>query len=143
MLGILDLAHEPGDDIHPRFLGELLGLDLVTHRGDGVHRRADEGDAVLRQFLGKRSSLGQEAITRMHRLGPGLLAGRDDLVRDQIALRGGRRADVHGFVSHLHKRRAGIGIRIDRDGLDTHPPGGLNHPASDFATVGDEDFFEH
>ena len=50
---------------------------------------------------------------------------------------------MHGLVSHLHERRAGIGIGIDRDGLDTHAPRGLDDPASNFAAVGDEDFLEH
>ena len=73
VLGILDLADEAGDDVDARLQRELLGLNLVAHRGDGVHRRADEGDAFLGQRLGKAGPFGQEAIARMHRLGPGLL----------------------------------------------------------------------
>ncbi len=143
MLGILDFTDETRDDIDPRFLGELLGLDLVPHRRNRADRRPDKGNALGLELLGKAGPLGQEAIARVNRLGPGLLAGGDDLVGDQIGLCSGRRADVHGLVRHLHERRAGIGIGIDRNGLDTHPAGGLDHPASDFATVGDEDFLEH
>ena len=143
MLGILDLTHEAGDNIDPRFLGQLLGLDLVPHRRNRAHGGPDKGNALGLELLGKAGPLGQEAIARMNRLGPGRLAGGDDLVRDQVALRGGRRTDVDGFVCHLHEGRAGIGIGIDRNGLDTHPAGGLDHPASNFATVGDEDFLEH
>jgi hypothetical protein len=38
---------------------------------------------------GKRLALGQEAVAGMHRLAPGLAAGLDDLVDQQIALGGG------------------------------------------------------
>jgi hypothetical protein len=49
---------------------------------------------------------------------------------------------MHRLVGHLHERRARIGIGIDGDGLDTHAAGGLDDPAGDFATIGDEDFLE-
>ena len=63
----------------PGLAGQLLALDLVAHRRDGVRRRADEGDALGLQRLDEAGALGQEAVARMHRLGPGLLAGGDDL----------------------------------------------------------------
>jgi len=143
VFGILDLADETGDDIHARFFRQLLALDLVPHRRDGVHRRADEGDVLLRERLGKARPLGQEAISRMHRIGPSLLAGGDDLVRDQIAFSRGRRADMHRLVRHGDEGRARIGIGIDRNRGDAHAAGGLDHPASDFAAIGDEDLVEH
>ena len=36
-----------------------------------------------------------------------------------------------------------IGIGINRDSLNAHLPRGLNHTASNFAAIGDEDFFNH
>jgi hypothetical protein len=50
---------------------------------------------------------------------------------------------MHRLVRHLHKWCARIGIGIDRDSRDSHPACGLDDTASDFATVGDQDFFEH
>jgi hypothetical protein len=44
---------------------------------------------------------------------------------------------MHGLVGHLHKRRARIGIGIDRDRRDAHPARGFDNPASYFATVCD------
>ena len=41
--------------------------------------RADEGDLVLFEDLGEAGILGEEAIARMHGVGAGDLAGRDDL----------------------------------------------------------------
>jgi hypothetical protein len=83
-----------------------------------------------RQRLGKAGAFGQEAIARMDRFGPGLLARLDDLVGDQIGLRSGRWADMDRLVGHLHERRARIGIGIDGDGLDTHAAGGLDNTAA-------------
>ncbi len=143
MLGIVDLADEAGDDIDARLQGQLLRFNLVAHRSDGIHRRADEFDALLGERLGKRGAFGEETIARMDRFRPGLLGRRDDLVGDQIAFGCRRRADMHRLVRHLDERRARIGVRIDRDGLDTHPARGLDNPASNFAAIGDEDFFEH
>ncbi len=93
--------------------------------------------------LDEGGAFGEEPIARMHRLRPGLLAGGDDLVGDQIAFAGGRGADMHRLVRHLHEGRARIGIRIDRDRGNAHPPRSADDPASDFAAISDEDFGEH
>ena len=143
MFGILDLADEAGDDVDARFHREFLGLDLVAHRGDGVHRRADESDAFRFQRFDEARAFGQEAIARMHRFGPGLLGRGNDLVRHQIAFRSGCGADMHRLVRHANEGRARIGIGIDRHGRDTHALGRLDDAAGDFATIGDEDFREH
>ena len=143
VLGILDLAHEAGDDVDARFLRQFLGLDLVAHGGNRVHRRADKGDASGGQRLGKAGPFRQETIARMHRLRPGLFRGSDDLVGNQIGFRSRRRANMHRLIRHPHERRAGISVGIDRHRLDTHATGRLDHPAGDFATIGDKDFLEH
>ena len=96
---IADLGAEPqrGGDVGHRAvrarhhrnaenLGSAFGLDLVAHRADVLGTRADEGDAVLGQDLGEARVLGEEAIARMHRLGPGDLAGRDDGRNVEIAV---------------------------------------------------------
>jgi hypothetical protein len=36
-----------------------------------------------------------------------------------------------------------VGLRIDRDRLDPHAAGGLDDPAGDFATIGNQDALEH
>ena len=143
MFGVVDLTDKAGDDIDASLHRQLLGLDLVAHGGNRVHRRADKSDALGGQRLGKAGAFGQEAIARMHRLRAGSLARGDDLFGQQIRLCSRRRPDMHRLVSHLHKGRARIGIRIDRNSLDPHPARGLDDAASNFATVGDQDFFEH
>ena len=95
------------------------------------------------QRLGEAGALGEEAIARMDGLGAGRLAGGDDLVGDQVAFGGRRRADMHRLVGHLHKRRARVGVGIDRDGLDAHAARRADDAAGNFAAIGDEDFLEH
>ena len=143
VLGIIDLTDKAGDDIDARFQRELLALDLVTHRGNRVYRRADKRDAFRRQCLGKAGAFGEKAIARMNRIRACRLARSDNLVGQQIALRSGRGANMHRLIRHPHKRRARIGIGINRHCGNTHPARGLNHPASNFAAIGDEDFLEH
>ena len=89
MFGIVNLPDKAGDDVDARRHGEFLGLDLVAHRGNRVHRWADKGDALGLELFGKAGAFGQEAIARMHSFCAGCLARRDDFVRDQIRL-GGR-----------------------------------------------------
>ena len=93
-------------------------LDLVAHGGDRLSVRPDEDDPRLGQRLGKGGALGEKAIAWMHRLGAALAAGGHDLVDDQVALRGGRRADRDGGVGHFHMQRIAVCLGIDRDGFD-------------------------
>ena len=47
----------------------------------------------------------------MHGLCAGFLARGNDLLGDQIGLVGGRRADMHGLVSHFHMHGIAVGSR--------------------------------
>ena len=133
--------------IDPGGLGDLLGFDLVAHRLDRADRRADESNAFLFQAQGEILVLAEEPIAGMHGLGPGLLAGLDDAVDDQIAFGRGRGTDRHSLAAQrqrrLHMQRLGIGLGIDRDGGNAHLMGGAHHAAGDFAPVGDQDLLEH
>ena len=143
MFGVLNLADEARHDVDACLHRKFLGFDLIAHCGNRIYRRTDEFNAFLGQRLGKAGPFGQEAIARMNRLGPGLLAGVDDLFGDQIAFRRRRRPDMHCLIRHPHKWRARIGIGIDRHGGNPHPARSLDDPASDFAAIGDQDFLEH
>src|SRR3546814_15800 len=116
--------------------------DVCSSDLDRVAIRADEGDAVLFEGSGELAVLRQEAIARMHRLGAGLLAGRDDLLDDQVALGGSRRADMHGLVGHAHVQGTIVGIGIDRHRPDAKLAAGLDDAAGDFAAIGNQDLLE-
>ena len=143
MRRVLDHAKEARHGRDLGGVGEFLRLDLVAHGGDGVGIGADEDDPRLRQRLCKGLALREKAVAGMHRLGARLLAGRDDAVDEEVGFGGGGRADMDGLVGHLHMERIAVGVRIDGDGGDSHAPGGLDDPAGDFATVGDQYFLEH
>ncbi len=142
-LGIGDLAEETGNDVDAGGLGELLRFDLVAHRGDRVRGWPDKGDPGIGAGARETLALGQEAVARMDAVGAGLLGGEQDQVGEQIALPRRRRPEADALVGHQHVRRAGVGIRIDRNRGDPHLLGGAHYAARDFATVRDEDLLEH
>ena len=143
LVGILDHAEMAGNRRDVGAGGGLLQLDLVAHGGDRLSVRPDEDDPRLGQRLRERGAFGEKAIAWMHRLGAALLAGGHDLVDDQVALRGGRRADGDGGVGHFHMQRIAVGLGIDRDGFDAHAARGFDDPAGDLAAIGNQDSLEH
>src|SRR4051812_49418104 len=72
-----------------------------------------------------------------------LLRRRDDRVTAQV--RFSRRAgpDMYRLVGHAHVQRLGIGIRVDRDRADSHPPRSPDHPARNLAAIGNEERSDH
>ena len=143
VLGVRDLAEVAGHGRHLGLGGGLLALDLVAHGGNGARVGADEDDAGLLQRDRERLALGQEAVAGMHGLRAGRAAGLDDLVDQQIRLRGRRRADGDGLVGHLHVQAVPVGVGVDRDRLDAELARRLDDAAGDLAAVGDQDFLEH
>jgi len=143
LVGVLDQPHIARHRRNAGLLRQFLRGDLVAHRLDRRRRRPDEDDAGLFQGLGEFHVLRQEAVARVHRFGAGLTDRIHDLVDHDIGLVRGRRADMHGFVSHLHMQRMRVGIGIDGHRLDAHLAGRFDHPAGDFAAVCDQDFLEH
>jgi hypothetical protein len=50
---------------------------------------------------------------------------------------------MHRLVGHGHMQRIAVGVGIDRHRRNAHLLGGLDDPAGDFATVGDQDLGKH
>jgi hypothetical protein len=140
---VLDDAEMAGNDVDLRLLRQLLRFDLVAHGGDGLGRRPDEDDARLLERRREGTVLRQEAIAGMHGLGAGLAAGFHDLVDQEVAFGGGRRADQHGVIGHFDVERIAVGLGIDGDGLDPHPPRRFDNPAGDLAAICDQNSLEH
>ncbi len=143
LLAVFDDAEMARNHTDFGFGGEFFQLDLVAHRLDRARIGSDEDDALVRERLGEGGALGEETVARMNRLGARLLAGRDNLVDQQIRLPRRRRPEMNLLVRHLDMQRVLIGVRIDRDGGDAHLAGGLNDAASDLATIGDQNFTKH
>jgi len=91
-------------------LGDFLGGDLVAHLLDRANGWPDEGDASGFQRLGEFGVFRQEAVARMHGLGPGLLDRVHHLVDHDIGLVGGWWADMHRLVGHADMQRVAVGV---------------------------------
>ena len=79
----------------------------------------------------------------MNGLGAALLAGRDDLLDHQIALRRSGWTDQDGLIRHLDVESVFIGLRVNGDRFDAHFAGRLDDPAGDFAAIGNQNTLEH
>ena len=71
---------KPGMVATPASCASVFDGDLVAHRGDRVRLGPMNTTPASLQRLGELGVLGKEAVARMHGLGAGLLAGRDDRV---------------------------------------------------------------
>jgi hypothetical protein len=143
VLGGVDRRVVAGDRVDLGGGRELLRLDLVAHRRDRRVLRTDEDDALGLDPARELGVLGQEPVARVDRLGAGLLAGRDDLVGDEVRLAARRRTDQDRLVGQLDVQRVAIGFGIHRDGRDVHPPRRLDDATGDLAAVGNQDLLEH
>ena len=79
----------------------------------------------------------------MHAIGARALRRIKDRFCIEIGFLRARPADVKSLVGAKSMQRAPVGIRINRNARNPHPPRSGEDAAGDFAPVGDEDFFEH
>ncbi len=128
---------------HPGPLHQRLGAAFQSHGADRVRRRTDEDQAGLRTRLGELGVLRKKSVARMHTLRAGLPCHLDQLVDAKIAFGRCRRPDRISLVALPDVKRAGVSIRIDRDGAKPKPRGGARDPAGDLAAVGNQDGREH
>ena len=140
---VLDLADVAGHEETPAAAANRLDSILSPIASMAPRVGADEDDPRLGAAPGEAGVLGQEAEAGVDGLGAGLVAGVDDLVGDQVGLGRRRRADRHRLVGHLDGQAAGVGLGIDRDRGDAHPPRGLDDADRDLAAIGDQDLREH
>jgi len=89
-----------GDDRDPRLLHDRARAGLAAHGLDRARGGAYEDDPRVLARFGELGILGEKAVTGVDRFGAALLAGVEDLVDAQIALRCLSRADCHGCIGH-------------------------------------------
>jgi hypothetical protein len=144
--GLLDVPHRPRRATrhgHAGFSDQVAGPDLVTHRLDRLWRRADPDQPCLLHPPGEGGVLGQEAVPRVHRLGPGLPGRLQQSLDVPVALRRWRRSDRDRLVGLAHIGQLGVCLGVHGDRLQTHPLHGPDDPPGDLATVGDEHSLKH
>ena len=98
---------------------------------------------MVGEDLGESRVFGQEAVARMHGVGAGDLAGREQRGDVEIGILRGRRPDADAFVGQPHMHRVGVGGGMHGHGLDAELLAGAQHAQCDFAAIGYEDFVEH
>ncbi|MCY1275166.1 hypothetical protein D9M70_238010 [compost metagenome] len=121
----------------------VLGGHLVAHQADHIGGRADEGEARALDLLGEVGVLGQEAVTRVNAIGTGDFSGGDDRRDVQVGLAGRGRADAHRFVGQRQMHQLAIGGGVNGHRLDPELLARAQDAQRDFATVGDQHFFQH
>jgi hypothetical protein len=106
-------------------------------------RGADEDEVMRLHHLGEGGVLGEKAVARVDRLGPGDQRGGDDGGHVEIGIARGRRADAHALIGETDMHGVGIGGGMHRDRGDSQFAAGAQHAQRDLAAIGDEDFLEH
>ena len=144
LVGVGDLAEIAGDDVDPGLLAPASSISILSPIaaiafGGGPMKAMPASSSARAKLV----ALGQEAVARMHRLGAGRPAGVDDQLGLEIGFRRRRRPEPDALVGQLHMRRARVGVGIDGDGRDPHPPRGADDSAGDLAPVGDQNLLEH
>ena len=134
---------EPGTTGMPSLRAVRLASILSPIRRMCSALRADELHAVLGEDFGKARVLRQEAVAGMHGVGAGDLAGGQNGRDVEIAVLGRRRADAHALVGEAHMHGVGVGGGMHRHGRNAELLAGAQHPQSDLAAIGDQDFIEH
>ena len=131
---------------HQRHTGgfhQALGLSLEAHGQNRRGRGANEHQPGCGAGLGKVFVLAQKAVAGVHGLCARVFGRLQNPLPTQVAVFGCAAAHMHGFITRLHMLSTCIGVRINGHCLDAHAAGSSGHSAGDFATVGDQYFFEH
>ncbi len=99
--------------------GDASRLRLVAEAADHFGRRADKGEPVRLADLGEVGILGQESVTRVDGIGPGLQGGLDDGRGVEIAVpwRGGPNLDR--LVRVRYRRCGPVSGRVADDAPDS------------------------
>ena len=132
-----------GNDRHTGLDHQFLGGILQAHGADGAGARADEDKVCGGDRIDEIRVFGQEAIAGMDGLCACGACCRDNGFTAQIAVARGRAADVNRLVREGDVSGLRVGVGIDRNRGDAEFARGLDDTAGDFATVGDQDLFEH
>ena len=98
---------------------------------------------VVGEDLGKAGILGEEAVARMHRVGAGDLAGREQRGYVEIAVLRRRRADADAFIGKPHMHGISVRRGMHGNGGDAELLAGPEHAKRDLAAIGYQDLVEH
>ena len=113
-------------------------ISSIASGGGPIHDEARAFDGAR-----ERGVLGEEAVAGMTASAPDRGGGLEQLVDDEVALRGGQPAERERLVRIGDMGRVTVGIRVDGDRRHTELPEGPKDPECDLAPVRNKDFVEH
>ena len=93
--------------------------------------------------LGEAGVLGKKTIARMHGIGAGDLASRDEGRDVEIAIASCRRTDTDAFVGEAHVHGVRVSGRVYGNGRDTKLTAGALNAQRNLSSVGNQNFIEH
>ena len=138
LVGVLDRVGGAG---HQRGLGaggDVTGGDLVAEVADGLRAGPDPDQPGVEHGLGEVGVLAQEAVAGVHGVGAGLGGGVEQLLEDQVGLRGGLPAQRERLVGEPDVGCVGVGLGVDRHALQPGIPCCADDSDRDLSAVGDE-----
>ena len=117
---------------------DLLGLGLIAQSVDRGRRWADPDQARIEYSLSKVGVLGEEAVTRVNRVGATAFSDRQNLRNIEVGV--GRCGALQGvsLVGETHIERIAIGFSVDGNATDAGVLRGTHHAYGDFATVSNQ-----
>jgi hypothetical protein len=142
-LGFLDGAIASWYDGNAGFLNGFAGQRFVTHKLNGLRFWADKFDVAAFTLLSEIGILGKKPIPRVDGIDVGDFGGADDTVGLQVALTAWRGSDTNGPIRQLNMEGLVIGLRVDRNRLDSQFFTSADDAQSDFASISNENFLKH
>ena len=138
-----DAAVGAGNGRYAEFHRGALGRDLVAHQADMLGPRTDELHVVLGENFGEAGVLGEKAVARMHGVGAGDLARREQRRNIEVAVLGRRRTDAHALIGEPHVHGVLVRGRMHGHRRDAEFLARAQHAERDLPPVGDQNFIEH
>ncbi len=140
---VLDGPVGTGRRWHTGTFGKCAAGRFVLERIHRARTRPDETDIATFANVREVRVLRKKTVTGMDRINIGDFRRADDTVDAEVTFVAWRFADADGFVRHLDMDGINVSLRINRNGPDIQFLAGANDAHCDFASVGNQDFFEH
>ncbi len=128
---------------HFGFLHDGFGRGLIAHLLDHRGCGADEGQPMIGADLREARVLGQEAVTRMHRVGARNQRGRNDVGDVEVRARARAGTDAVRFVGAGDVQRGAVRFGKDGDRFGAGLVRGAVDPQRDLAAVRNQNLLEH
>ena len=143
LIGALSELSCAWNDRSTTTLGRDTRRHLVTHLIDRFRRRSDPCHTHSGDRPSEVSILREEAVARVNCVCATFGDSGKDRLSVEVTFRCRLTAESVSLVGETHMKCISVEFGVHRYRLDTHLSGSTNNTNSNFASVGDEDLFEH